>query len=189
MRELKVPGQVRLVVGAVLVIGAPFFWVACGGKQRGGGDYDASFDCKDRSVKYNAKNHLGGNEIGVEMDCASSGPRIARWRVDKSGTRQDDAHGISPGEFEKIWKEVDGSGWQYLKDCSNGTMGKNDPVYTFDIKDDQAQNTFSCQSQSMPFPYSAIVDPLDLAAQQGQRQLGDDEPAEMKALDKKDKQR
>jgi hypothetical protein len=33
------------------------------------------------------------------------------------------------------------------------------------------------------------VDPLDLAAQQGRRQLGDDEPAEMKARDKKEKQR
>jgi hypothetical protein len=28
----------------------------------------------------------------------------------------------------------------------------------------------------MPFPYNDIVDPLDLAAQQGRRQLGDEDP-------------
>lgn len=41
----------------------------------------------------------------------------------------------------------------------------------------------------MPYPYNDITDPLDLLSQQGRSQLGDDEPADAKALDKKDKQR
>ena len=42
----------------------------------------------------------------------------------------------------------------------------------------------------MPYPYNTIVDPLDLAAQQGRGQLGDPEPAELKAAtSSKDKQK
>jgi hypothetical protein len=40
----------------------------------------------------------------------------------------------------------------------------------------------------MPYPYNDISDPLDMLANSG-KQLGDDEPADAKALDKKDKQR
>ncbi|MGE0867627.1 MAG: hypothetical protein AB7P03_03635 [Kofleriaceae bacterium] len=154
----------------------------CAGSQRtsSGGD---RFECRDRSAKYVAAHHMAG-ELGVQMDCAQ-GPRILRWRTDKSGARQDDSHSMTPGEFDKVWREIDGTGWTYLKDCTNGTMGKNDPMYTFEIKDDQNSSSFQCQSQSMPYPYNAIVDPLDLAAQQGRGQLGDDEPQEMKELDKK----
>ena len=161
---------------------------SCGGAKARGGGGDSSFDCKARSVKYVATNHMGGSEIGVDMDC-SSGPRIARWRVDKAGGRQDDTRGMSPDEFDRIWREIEGTGWQNLKDCANGTMGKNDPVYKFEIKDDQAEASFSCQSQAMPYPYNAIVDPLDLAAQEGRKQLGDDEPEEMKKMDAKDRHR
>jgi hypothetical protein len=74
-----------------------------------------------------------------------------------------------------------------MRDCTNGTAGKRDPIYVFNLKDDQNQSSFQCQSRSMPFPYNNIVDPLDLAAQQGRRQLGDDEPAELKAHDHKAK--
>ncbi|MGE0546763.1 MAG: hypothetical protein AB7R00_06885 [Kofleriaceae bacterium] len=164
---------------AVIVAGVV---TACGGSQRTSGESEA-FECRDRSARYVAAHHMAG-ELGVQMDCAE-GPRILRWRTDKSGGRQDDAHSLSPGEFNKVWREIDGTGWTYLKDCTNGTMGKEDPTYTFEIKDDQASSTFQCQSQTMPYPYNAIVDPLDLAAQQGRGQLGDDEPQEMKELEKK----
>ena len=162
---------------------------ACGGSRDQIAREAQSVDCRGRRASYVAARHMAGDEIGVQIDCAEAGPRIKRWRVDKAGTRQDDARGMTPGEFDKVWKEIDGTGWPYLHDCSNGTGGKLDPVYMFDIKDDQNKAAFQCQSQSMPYPYNDIVDPLDLASQQGRRQLGDDEPAEMKALDRKAKQR
>ncbi|HMG52137.1 MAG TPA: hypothetical protein VK601_01620 [Kofleriaceae bacterium] len=162
----------------------------CGGGQREQIAREAqSFHCRDRRASYIVTHHMADDEIGVQIDCADAGPRIKRWRTDKRGTHQEDARSMTPGEFDKVWREIDGTGWTYLHDCGNGTGGKRDPVYVFDIKDDQNQASFQCQSQSMPYPYNDIVDPLDLAAQQGRRQLGDDEPREMKALDHKDKQR
>ena len=164
--------------------------VACGGSQK---DQIAremqSFNCRDRIASYVVSHHMGGDELGVQMDCKEAGPRIKRWRTDKHGTRQEDNHSITPGEFDKTWTEIDGTGWPNLRDCANGTGGKQDPVYVFDIKDDQNQVSFQCQSQTMPYPYNDIVDPLDFASQNGRKQLGDDEPADAKALDKKDKQK
>lgn len=164
--------------------------IACGGGERERIAREAQrFECRKRVASYVATHHLAGDELGVEMDCAEAGPRIRRWKMDKLGTRTEDAHGLTPGQFDQVWKEIEGTGWQYLHDCSNGTGGKQDPIYLFDIKDDQTARQFSCQSQTMPYPYNDLVDPLDLTAQEGRRQLGDDEPADAKALDRKDKQR
>ncbi|HEX4417426.1 MAG TPA: hypothetical protein VH165_05975 [Kofleriaceae bacterium] len=158
----------------------------CGGAQRDQVARETErFQCRNRIASYVANHHMSGDELGVQIDCAQAGPRIRRWKSDKVGNRQEDAHGLTPGEFDTIWKEIDGTGWPNLRDCSNGTGAKQDPLYQFDIKDDQNQASFSCQSQSMPYPYNDIVDPLDLAAQQGRKQLGDDEPAEMKAREAK----
>jgi hypothetical protein len=147
------------------------------------------FQCRDRIASYIATHHMGGDEIGVQMDCAEAGPRIKRWRMNKQGQRVDDQHALSPVEFDNVWREIDGAGWPNLKDCGNGTNGKQDPIYTFDIKDDQNKASFQCQSKSMPYPYNTIVDPMDVAAQRDRKQLGDDEPADLKALDHKQKQK
>jgi hypothetical protein len=181
MRSVR--AAVCLCIGLCLGLGA------CGGARREQIARETQvFDCRGRRASYVAAHHMAG-EIGVQIECADTGPRIKRWRTDKAGTRLEDARSLTPGEFDKVWKEIDGTGWTYLHDCSNGTGGKLDPIYQFDIKDDQNQAAFQCQSQSMPYPYNDIVDPLDLAAQAGRRQLGDDEPAEMKARERKDKQR
>ncbi|HEU0034169.1 MAG TPA: hypothetical protein VFQ53_26255 [Kofleriaceae bacterium] len=167
---------------AVVVGGA----VGCGMSARERAAREAQpFECKDRIASYVATHHMAGDELGVQMDCAEAGPRIKRWRTDKTGKRDEDSHPITPGEFDRVWREIDGTGWPNLHDCANGTNGKRDPVYVFDIRDDQNKATFQCQSQSMPYPYNVIVDPLDVAAQRGRKQLGDDEPAELKELDKK----
>jgi len=96
---------------------------------------------------------------------------------------------VSPAAFDRAWKEIDGTGWAYLKNCANGSLEKRDPVYVFDIKDDQQSAKFECQTREVPYPYNDITDPLDLLAQKSGKQLGDDEPADAKALDHKDKQR
>ncbi|MBA2538003.1 MAG: hypothetical protein H0V17_00080 [Deltaproteobacteria bacterium] len=142
------------------------------------------FRCRDRLASYVATKHMGGEEIGVQMDCVERGPRIKRWRMDRQGKRVNDEHSMSPTEFDSVWRELDGTGWPNLRDCGNGTGGKQDPIYTFDIKDDTNKATFQCQSRTMPYPYNSIVDPLDVAAQRDQKQLGDDEPADLKALEK-----
>jgi hypothetical protein len=161
---------------------------ACGGPQgRGGGG--SSFQCKERSASYMATKHISGDEVGILMDCAEAGPRIKRWKQDKMGKRDEDSRFITPVEFEKTWREIAGTGWENLKDCSNGTLEKHDPVYVFDIKDDENKSTFQCQTRDVPYPYFDITNALDLAANQGHKQLGDDEPGDAKALDRKDKQR
>jgi len=144
----------------------------CGGSRAHVENEREPFQCKERTVSYMAAKHISGDEIGVLMDC-KGGPQIKRWRTDKLGKRQEDAHPITPSEFDRVWKEIDGTGWPNLKDCENGSLEKSDPVYQFDIKDDQNSASFSCQTRVMPYPYNDITDPLDLLSQQGRSQLGD----------------
>lgn len=159
--------------------------LACGGSRKPVERESQAFDCRDRVASYLATKHISGDEIGVQIDCAQAGPRIKRWKSDKAGARKEDARALTAGEFDKIWAEIDGTGWPNLRDCANGTLGKSDPVYVFDVHDDQNKASFQCQTRTVPYPYNGITDPLDFAAQQGKSQLGDDEPAELKALDKK----
>ena len=123
------------------------------------------------------------------LDCAEAGPRIRRWKTDKTGHRIEDSQQLSPGDFNKTWREIDATGWPNLTDCANGSLEKRDPVYVFDIKDDTNQASFQCQTREVPYPYNDITDALDLMAAQGRGQLGDDEPADAKALEHKDKNR
>jgi hypothetical protein len=138
---------------------------ACGGKQHGGGDDDTRlFDCKERQAEYIVVGSMAGEELGVALDCASAGPRVRRWRVEKDGTREDAAHSLTPGEFNDIWGRIQDTGWANLHDCSGATKS-GDPVYTFDVKDWQAKGSFSCSGRgALPFPYSTLVDELDQAA-------------------------
>ena len=162
---------------------------ACGGTRAQVESEKEPFNCKERAVSYVASKHISCDELGVLMDCQEAGPRIKRWCVDKLGSRKEDSHPITPATFDKVWREVDGTGWPNLHDCANGSREKSDPGYVFDIKDDQNKASFQCQTRVMPYPYNDITDPLDLAANQGRNQLRDDEPADAKALDKKDKQK
>lgn len=159
--------------------------VACGpSRQQKALAEQEDFQCKDRLVSYVVSGHMAASELGVQMDCAN-GPHIKRWKVDKQGKRVDDDRAMTPSEFERVWREIDGTGWVNLKDCENGTGGKQDPIYVFDIKDDSNKSSFQCQSVSMPYPYNGLVDPLDVASQQGREQLGDDEPDDAKAIQKR----
>jgi hypothetical protein len=173
--------MVRVIFIAVIA-------TACGGRQQQANREMQDFDCRDRSASYIATGHIAADEIGVMLDCAEAGPRIRRWKTDKNGKRDADEQKLAPGDFDKTWREIDSTGWPNLTDCSNGSLEKRDPVYVFDIKDDTNKASFQCQTRDVPYPYNDITDALDLmAARNGQ--LGDDEPADAKALDKKDKNR
>jgi hypothetical protein len=156
---------------------------ACGGSRAQVEREQQPFDCRDRSISYVAAHDLGADELGVQMDC-KDGPAIKRWKMDKAGHRTEDNQPLTPSQFNDVWTQIDATGWPNLHDCANGTAGKEDPLFTFDVKDDQNRASFTCQSREMPYPYNDLVDPLDqLAARKGQ--LGDDEPADAKGLDKK----
>jgi hypothetical protein len=146
------------------------------------------FDCRDRSISYTANRHIAGEELGVLMDCAVAGPRLVRWKSDRTGNRIEDKFSLSPAEFDRVWREIAGTGWENLQDCTTGSLLKQDPIYVFEVRDDQNQATFQCQSKVMPFPYNGLVDPLDMASQRGRRQLGDEEPADLKELEKREKE-
>jgi len=148
----------------------------CGGARARAQREAVDFQCRDRLISYAANHHMGGDEVGVQMDCAEKGPRIKRWRMDREGHRTNDEHPISPADFDKVWTEVDGTGWPNLHDCGNGTGGDQDPIYTFDIHDDQNKASFTCQSRTMPYPYNDLVDPLDVEAQKSGGQLGGEVP-------------
>jgi hypothetical protein len=171
----------RVVLVAVLA--------SCGGTNKQVQREQQAFNCKERSASYVVVGDISGDERGVLLDCAEAGPRIKRWKTDKQGTRQEDTRAVTPGDFDKAWAQVQGTGWENLRDCTNGSLEKRDPVYQFDIKDDENKATFSCQTREVPYPYFDITNPLDMLGSQGRKQLGDDEPADLKALDKKDKQR
>src|SRR5262245_57106065 len=162
---------------------------ACSGAQNQADRERQPFLCRERQASYIATKHIAGEEIGVQIDCEQAGPRIKRWKTDKAGQHIEDAHPLSPGEFDKTWKEIEGTGWQNLKDCTNGSLEKRDPVYVFDIKDDSNKVSFQCQTREVPYPYNDITDALDMQASKGKKQLGDDEPADMKALDHKEQQK
>lgn len=162
---------------------------ACSGRQRQADREAMQFECRDRRASYIATKHIAGEELGVQIDCADAGPRIKRWRMAKDGTRDEDERALSPSDFNRTWREIDATGWPTMRDCANGSLQKSDPVYVFDIMDDTNKVTFECQTREVPYPYNDITDALDLMAAQGRKQLGDDEPAEAKALDHKDKQR
>jgi len=169
---------------ALLLIGL----VACGPSVKTAAQRDAiDFQCKERVASYVASGHMAADEVGVQLDCAD-GPRVKRWKSDNAGRRDEQVIAISPAEFDKVWKEIDGVGWPNLKNCTNGDSDKA-PLYIFDIKDDQNKVSFECQSSSMPFPYNNIVDPLDMVGLAHQGQLGDDEPDELKQFDKRDMQK
>jgi len=188
MRRPGIAGAAALIAAA-MVAGAGAGAAGCGASARDQARREAQdFNCRDRSVSYTATRHIAGDEIGVQMDCAAAGPRLLRWKTDRTGNRIEGSSSMTPAEFDRVWREIDGTGWEYLKDCTTGTLGKQDPVYVFDVKDDQNHGTFQCQSLTMPFPYNGIVDPLDLASQRGRNQLGDEEPAELKELEKKQKE-
>jgi hypothetical protein len=179
-----------IVGAAALAVAAAAAAAGCGASAREQARREAQdFDCRDRAVSYTATRHIAGDEIGVQMDCAAAGPRLLRWKSDRNGGRVEDTWSLTPNEFDRVWREIAGTGWENLKDCTTGTLGKQDPVYVFDIRDDQNHGTFQCQSLTMPFPYNGIVDPLDVAAQRGRRQLGDEEPAELKELERKQKEK
>ncbi|HEY5925854.1 MAG TPA: hypothetical protein VIV11_29405 [Kofleriaceae bacterium] len=162
---------------------------ACSGRQNQADREARDFDCRERTASYVAIKHIAGDELGVSLDCAEAGPRIKRWKTDKQGHRVADERALTPNDFDKTWREIDATGWPLLRDCSNGSLEKTDPVYKFDIKDDTNKVSFQCQTRDVPYPYNDITDALDLMASQGRGQLGDDEPDEAKALDHKDKNR
>ena len=106
---------------------------------------------------------LAAQEAGVSIDCAEAGPRVTRYTLSDDGTRVEDSQELTPGDFDALWKRIDGTGWRNLRDC-DAPAGDNEPVYTYEVADWNGRTTFQCDGLHQPFPYSAIVDELDARA-------------------------
>jgi hypothetical protein len=146
---------------AALAAAAP----ACGGRQHtGAAESDRLFQCKGRSAEYIVVGGLGGDEVGVALDCADAGPRVRRWKVAQDGTREEGAKSMTPGEFDDVWARIEAAGWRNIQDCAQAAA-QGDPVYTFDVKNDDDKASFSCSGRGqLPFPWGSLVDELDQAA-------------------------
>jgi hypothetical protein len=144
-------------------ISAIILAAACGGQQHGGGEDLSLFNCRGRSAEYIVVGSMAGEELGIALDCKDAGPRVRRWRVGHDGTRDDQAKSVTPQEFDDTWARLQDSGWGNLHDCGKAKSG--DPVYTFDVKDENNANSFSCSGRGdLPFPYSVLVNELDQIA-------------------------
>ena len=120
----------------------------------------ANFDCKDRKVSYFVVGSMAADEAGVTIDCATMGPRVLRWAVERDGTRTEDSTNITPGEFDDLWKRIEGTGWRHLEDCPPET-DPDVPVYTFDVADHEGAVTFQCEALRPVFPWNTLIDELD----------------------------
>lgn len=145
-----------LVLIVVLVVVA-----GCGGKQDTAMPSSwADFECEGRKVAYFVVGSMAASEAGVTIDCESAGPRVTRWAVEKDGTRVEDSTNLTPGEFDDLWKRVEGTGWRHLGDCPPDS-GTDVPVYTFDVADSEGAVTFTCDALRPTFPWNTLIDELD----------------------------
>jgi hypothetical protein len=145
---------------AALAAAAP----ACGGRQHAAAESDRLFQCKGRSAEYIVVGGIGGDEVGVALDCADAGPRVRRWKVAQDGTREEGAKSLTPGEFDDVWARIEAAGWRNIQDCPQAAA-QGDPAYSFDVKNDDDKASFSCSGRGqLPFPWGSLVDELDQAA-------------------------
>ncbi|HVV87031.1 MAG TPA: hypothetical protein VHE35_28525 [Kofleriaceae bacterium] len=149
------------VAAATAVVGGA---AGCGNPNARQLHDNAEFRCHDRYAAYTVVGSLAGTEAGVQMDCAEAGPRIVKWTTDNQGNRSEQQASLGVHEFDRLWEQIDATGWRNLKDCT-GTGGPSDPVYDIEVKDWNHHTTVECtQAGALPFPYNTIVDPLDLRA-------------------------
>lgn len=122
------------------------------------------FRCRDRSARYVVTGSLAAAEVGVQLDCATLGPRILRWTVTAEGNREELEGSLGTTEFNRLWDKIDSVGWRYLKDCQ-GTDQAGDPVYSFQVADGDVTGAFRCTNAGpLPYPYNTFVDELDFKA-------------------------
>lgn len=144
------------------IIAATLLVAACGGhdEPRMPSSW-ANFDCKDRKVSYFVVGGMAAQEAGVEIGCAAPvGPHVLRYTLDADGTRVEDSAAMTPGEFEDVWTQIEGTGWRHLDDCAPDA-GDDIPVYQFDVSDWNGSATIGCDSLRPEFPYNTFVDTLD----------------------------
>jgi hypothetical protein len=147
---------VWIVVGAV---------AACGGSQRGGGgdDENASFECGGRRAEYMMSGGMMYPEQGVRMKCDGDIPLVEEYFTSDDGSEKKRSARIPVAAWEASWKDFDNSGWERLEDCTNKAVKEKDPIYTFEIADEDRTVSFRCQGDPLPYPFDVVVSSLDRA--------------------------
>lgn len=159
-------GAMSLMSFMVVALGS----AGCGGRPAAGSGSDEpaiEFECKDRRVAYIVTGGFAGPEVGVVMDCASTGPRIHKWVVlNEEGDKKTLEHSLDPDSFDEVWEKIESTGWRNLSDCDNPEAGPGDPEYKIGVKDHTLAVSMSCVGKTLPFPYNRVVNELDLIVAQ-----------------------
>jgi hypothetical protein len=135
----------------------------CGGGQHGARSSGPAFTCDNRHAEYMESGGIMYPEQGVRMKCAGDVPTVEEYFDDEKGKETKRSAKISAGAWEKSWSAFEGSGWRLLNDCKNAGAGDKDPIYTFEIANDDKTVSFQCQGKQLPFPYDSVLNALDSA--------------------------
>lgn len=140
----------------------------CGGgaknTQTDDDDEIEQFKCNGRRGEYLVVGGFVAAELGIRIECEGDHPILTKWTVDDDGERDESEHVIGRANFNEIWRAFEDAGWRNLADCMNTAAKDDDQVYTFEVRNDDAQVTFVCQGKQLPFPFDRLVNALDVAA-------------------------
>jgi hypothetical protein len=137
---------------------------ACGPKAAARDPRPVDFKCNGRSASYNAVGTLMYQQVDITLSCERDLPKVVQTFLSDEGTEQVRSGVIPVSSWEQSWSNFTNAGWRNLQDCVNPSAGAREPLYTFSVADSDYQNTFTCQGNSLPFPYDTLLQALDSAA-------------------------
>ncbi len=147
----------RIALVGVLMV------TACGGTQRHAGGGGADFKCGGRRAEYMESGSIMYAEQGVRMKCEGDVPMVEEYYDSDDGKEKKRSAKIGAGAWNKSWEDLENGGWRRLTDCSNPEAGDKDPIFTFEIADEDKTVTFRCQGKQLPFPFDTVLNALDNA--------------------------
>lgn len=137
---------------------------ACGGApKRGGGGGDKDFVCNGRRAEYMQSGGMMYPEQGVRMKCDGNVPLVEEYYTNADGSEKKRAARVTASAWESSWNDFENAGWRRITDCDNPAAVEKDPLYTFEIADEDKTVSFRCQGSELPFPHDTILVALDKA--------------------------
>jgi hypothetical protein len=128
-----------------------------GGPRGGGG----AFVCKERRAAYQVTGSMLGPTFSVRMFCDGDRPMVEEIRTDERGVEAKRGSAVSADAWETAWRQVQATGWRFLKDCNVVEMDDKAPFWVFEIGDSDRSVSITCKTLSPPFPYDSLKNALD----------------------------
>ncbi len=131
---------------------------------------DDDFKCNGRRAEYAVAGGLMSRQqsglvepnVGVVVTCVGS-LHLEKWRLLDNG-RKSASHSLTEGEFEEFWGQIEDVGWRNLTDCNNPNAAPDDPVFEFNIADDDSSVQLTCAGKELPFPFDRLRNLFDTTA-------------------------